>query len=276
MTGPTNIYFSCLPRTNAGEIFENSGAASPNQWPLTKITGSSATELKVGHKTKENSAECQFIPDKSFTQELLLAQEQERQSLARELHDNLGQSLILIKNSVLKLKNTVSDTSENLAELNSLAELVASALQKVRHITYDLHPYELNLLGLTPALQSLAEQKSTLMPWLLQTDLPDLNQLFTQDQEIFIYRIIQECLGIIHKQPDVNGVRLCAQQRQTAVLFELQVQGAPTFFSYLAANFLKNYDLLRLQELLELVEGTLTFRASGNRHTTLEIKIPLK
>ncbi|QNF34877.1 hypothetical protein HUW51_19905 [Adhaeribacter swui] len=277
MAAPTNIYFSCLPQTNASSVFGKSNYTPTYEPPSVKRLNLVMSEAaNTSHTANGHDIVNKTTSANTFTQVLLRDQEQERQQLASELHDNLGQSLILIKNGALKLKNKPGDAADTLAELNSLVEIVTAALQKIRNLTYELHPYELSLLGLTPALQCLAEQTSTKVSWPFVAEIPNLDQLFAKDQEIFIYRILQECLAIIQKQPDVTGVWLGAQQRQTVVLFELQVQGAATFFSYLAANFLKNYDLLRLQELLELVAGTLTFRASGNRHTTFEIKIPLK
>jgi len=273
MAVPTNSYFFCLLQTNnqwcgqnAGFVPEhNMSAAASNQ----KTTAGWVTNFL--HYTAPDSA----AEPQSFTQELLRAQEEERQDLAFELHENLVQSLILIKNEILKLKNNLPEKTKTIAQLNTLAAMVTAALQNIRNITYNLRPYALNLFGLTPATQSLLDETAALVPWSLSADLPNLNTVFLKDQEIYIYRIIQECLGIIQKQPDVSNIKLVIFQRPTTLVWEIYVTGSATFFAYPSNNFLKNYALRRVQELLNLVRGTVTFTAAAPRITTIQINIPL-
>ena len=269
----TSIFFSCLPRTGLDRSNYHLESASQNK--LTPWPGDSAKDLPPRTSLHQNQPD-QSAPAQGniLAQELLRAHEQERQKLASELHDQLGQSLILLKNQVLKIKNNPVDKAEPDAHLNNLTNLITASLQQVREISYGLRPYELDLLGLRQALLSLAEATATSAAWSLMVDLPDLNQLFAKKHEIYIYRIIEECFRIIQNQPAVTEVRFLAYTRPTATIWEIHVSGPATFFSFLATNFLKNFALCRLQEYLNIVAGQITFMASNPRRTIMQINVP--
>ncbi|WP_158546138.1 sensor histidine kinase [Adhaeribacter pallidiroseus] len=271
---PAAIFFSCLPQASSNWSTYQPKFIPPNKflsWQSGPAASSQAATAKVDSPTHETPA----IPGNSLAQELLQAQEQERACLAQELHDKLGQSLILLKNQVLKIKTHPPEKSDTWAQLNTLAEIVTDSLQQVRTMSYALRPFELNLLGLTQAVRGLVDAIAPTVSWPLVVDLPPLDQLFPKEREIYIYRIMQECWQLIQSQTEVARVRLQAYTRPTTVIWEIHVSGPATFFSFLATEFLKNFALCRLQEYLNLVEGRLTFIATTPRTTIMQINVPL-
>jgi signal transduction histidine kinase len=100
----------------------------------------------------------QHVARLAFSRQILQGQESERQRIAVNLHDSLGQNLLVIKNQAqLALQPTVDDNDRQL-RLNKISELTSQALEEVRQITRDLRPYQLDRLGLTQAIRAVVTQ----------------------------------------------------------------------------------------------------------------------
>jgi two-component system sensor histidine kinase UhpB len=122
---------------------------------------------------------------------VLAAQEGERLRIARELHDELGQTLTAV---ALRAEHASGHAGEEGAELAKLAEIVQQSLEDVRRISRQLRPEALDELGLVNALIALcsrvAEQSAIRVHRRLQGPLPELSS----EIELAIYRIAQEAL----------------------------------------------------------------------------------
>src|ERR1017187_6182962 len=95
------------------------------------------------------------VAQETFSRRLIESQEAERKRIAAELHDSLGQNLVVIKNSALLGLKDGAGSQKRFDEISSTASL---ALEEVRQIAHDLRPYHLDRLGLTKALNSLLKQ----------------------------------------------------------------------------------------------------------------------
>jgi two-component system sensor histidine kinase UhpB len=121
----------------------------------------------------------------------LAAQEAERLRIARELHDEIGQTLTAV---VLRAEHAAGQAGEEHAELARLAEIVQHTLQDLRRISRELRPEALDDLGLVNALIALcsrvAEQSGMRVHRRLESPIPEL----PAETELAIYRIAQEAL----------------------------------------------------------------------------------
>ena len=100
------------------------------------------------------------IKQENFSKQLIDSQENERKRIAGEMHDSLGQSLLIIKNrAVLGLQNVINDKEieEHLSEISSIA---SDTLKEVRQISHDLRPYQLDRLGLTDTIKGIVKKVS--------------------------------------------------------------------------------------------------------------------
>ncbi|MGP3913009.1 HAMP domain-containing sensor histidine kinase [Nonomuraea sp. 10N515B] len=140
------------------------------------------------------------------TAHALAAQEAERQRIARELHDEIGQSLTVV---LLALKRAVDRAPQDLRdELHTVAETVRASLDEVRQVARRLRPGVLEDLGLISAMNALASDFSTVsgvpVTRLLDARLPQLSS----DTELVIYRIAQESLTNIARHAHASHVEL--------------------------------------------------------------------
>ncbi len=144
--------------------------------------------LKQAHATQE-----------AFSKQLLENQELERQRIAVELHDSLGQDLLIIKNWALIGLNVNGDIAKLKNQLSEISATASQAIEEVREIAYNLRPYQLDELGLTKAIETMMERVSLSSAIRFRSDIDTLDGFFSKEHEINFYRIVQECINNIIK-----------------------------------------------------------------------------
>ncbi|MBA2733509.1 MAG: hypothetical protein H0U54_11520, partial [Acidobacteria bacterium] len=106
----------------------------------------------VAYKIRINRVERARLTQEDFSRRLINAHEDERRRVAAELHDSIGQTLAMIKNSAVFGSDTVNNLGEAKEHLAEISMQSANAISEVREIAYNLRPYVLDRLGLTKAV----------------------------------------------------------------------------------------------------------------------------
>ncbi|MCK9425961.1 MAG: ATP-binding protein [Ignavibacteriaceae bacterium] len=158
------------------------------------------TELK-----EEEEIKIQIAAQMSFSKQLLESQEEERKRIAGELHDSLGQNLLVIKNLLLVKMQQSQIEGKSLLDTS---ELVSQTLQEVRSISHNLHPHLLDQLGLTKTIRSLTTQLNESTNISITAEIDDLNGTLEPAAEISLFRIIQECFNNIIKHSKAEKASL--------------------------------------------------------------------
>ncbi len=141
--------------------------------------------VKKGNKAREQ-----------FAMRLIESQESERNRIAMELHDSVGQKLLIIKNLLLSELRNLSGTK---SPLEQVCDISGETIQDVRNIIYNLRPQHLDQLGLTTAIETVIEKFADSSAICFHDDLDDIDNIMSKENEINFYRIIQESLNNIVK-----------------------------------------------------------------------------
>ena len=139
--------------------------------------------MKRAHATQE-----------AFSRQLIDSQEQERKRIAAELHDSLGQRLLIIKNWAALAVASLTNHHAAKEPLDEISSTAAQAIEEVRGIAYNLRPYQLERLGLTLALQDLVNQVAASSSIRFSAQVDRVDGVFAKDAELSIYRMVQEAL----------------------------------------------------------------------------------
>ncbi len=91
----------------------------------------------------------------AFSRQLIASQETERKRIAAELHDSLGQRLLIVKSLALLQMQALEKNGAKAEQLEEISAEASRALNEVREISYDLRPYQLDRLGLTKAIEAV-------------------------------------------------------------------------------------------------------------------------
>jgi PAS domain S-box-containing protein len=205
-----------------------------------------------------------------FTQKLLASQEAERRRIAAELHDSLGQNLILIKNRAqLGLANPAAPPAV-LAQLQSLHDMAAQAIAEVRQISHDLRPYQLDQLGLTRALEAMIGGAAESSNFPIERKLDPVDDLFTPDAATHLYRVAQETISNLLKHARARSARIGLERDIKEVRLWIDDDGQG--FAVAAAK--PGLGLSSMAERVRIIGGTLRIDSVPGRGTRIEIVVP--
>ena len=222
-----------------------------------------AYELRVSQHKKAR------VVQESFARRLIESQELERKRLAHELHDSLGQSLQVIKGRTQLGSRQTSNPSQCAQQFEEIDNTVSRAIQEVRAISHALRPAELDQLGLTKAVEWMVENVSATSPARFDSELENLDGLFSREMEISLYRIIQEGLNNVVKHAAATEVILELKRESGVVRFSLLDNGR----GFLKTNWKSNgsLGLESIAERAKFLGGTFEIQSAPGKGTRLTV-----
>lgn len=192
--------------------------------------------------------------------------EEERGRIARDLHDGLGQSMIVLKNKFnnLHLKNDRAD------ELN---ENFSEVIEEVRSISRTLIPPELRRLGLRKALQNMFADLEKTIGILITSEIDILDEVeFEEHQSIRIYRIVQELCNNTIKHAEASSIKLEAYFENGDIIMIYRDNGVGLDMEkWRAGN--NSVGFKSMQQRLKYLDGSIKVEKPKNGFK-VEIKIP--
>lgn len=189
---------------------------------LTRANASLQTEI-ADRKQKEELL-------RQLSGHLMQAQDQERRRIARELHDNSGQTLAAIAVNLSRIENLVPDAPPKVKNL--VADTAAMAEQtsrEIRTISYLLHPPLLEEAGLTAAIGWLANGFTQRSGIKTEVDMPPELERLPSDIEVTLFRIVQETLTNVarHSGSKIAFIKLTRQPGEIILSVRDEGRGIP-------------------------------------------------
>ena len=216
----------------------------------------------------------------AFSRELIASQESERRRIAAELHDSLGQRMIIINNLALFLLKTKGksvneeDKQQTIEEISSEA---TQAIEETRAISYALRPFQLDRLGLSKAIQAMLTKVARASEIDLKADIEDIDDAFPEDQRINVYRIVQEAVNNIVKHSHATQGTVTARRTKSTVVLTIADNGSglpsePRNVKSSGGGF----GLTGIRERAMLMKGTLQIKSENGNGTLIVIHFPLE
>ncbi|MBA3707097.1 MAG: hypothetical protein H0W84_14705 [Bacteroidetes bacterium] len=226
-----------------------------------------------GYKKRINKLENEKLVQVEFSRKLLKSQEEERKRLANELHDSVAHDILILKNSAV-IAMSKTNEEETKAALNEISEQSSSTLNDVRNISYNLHPQQLEALGLTKAIKSIVDKasKSTDVKFIYEGDIID--RIFTEENEVYIYRIVQEAVNNIIKHSLATEAIIKISRMDEFVYLNISDNGRGFSKQSVAAK--NSLGLSGIAERVRLLHGSFEIETKMNGGTVLETNIPVK
>ncbi len=208
---------------------------------------------------------------------VMRAQEGERRRIARELHDQIGQSLTLLLIR-LKLIEAAPQAEPLHTDLADLRASVASTIDQVRRLALDLRPPALDQLGLVPALRELTREFADRTRIAVTFDGPTDQVDFPLDRATALYRIVQEALTNIAKHADAHNVHVALHSRPSAFHVAIVDDGRGFDIAAIEAATQERdgsgLGLFGMEERARLLDGTLKVATRPGSGTTIIAVIP--
>jgi PAS domain S-box-containing protein len=220
---------------------------------------------------REQAIEREVKGRAEYTLQLIASQEAERERIAGELHDSLGQSLSIIKNHVQLLLLQKRMAAAARKELETVSETTAAAIADMRRISQDLHPYQLDHLGLTGALNALVENVAGASVIAFQKRFDPVDDAFPRDAAASLYRIVQEGLNNILKYSGAKNAAIALERDVHEIKLIIEDDGR----GFDPAQASKGMGLKNIAERTRILGGRLKLDAAPGRGARIEITIPI-
>lgn len=213
-----------------------------------------------------------------FSRQLLAAHETERKRIAAELHDGLGQNLLVIKNRLFLAQQAPAASASGPASLTEISQIVSQTIEEVRGISHNLRPYQLDRLGLTKALQATLKRISDSGAFRIEADVQSIDGLFTPEGEIHLYRVLQECLNNIVKHADAAVVRVVVRKSEGWLTMRIEDDGRG--FDHhqqhaAGAAQARGFGLTSLGERMRILGGRFQCDSAPGQGTRMKFEVPI-
>jgi signal transduction histidine kinase len=230
-----------------------------------EIKQSAAENIEKQRKIQENL--------RTYVTRVSQAQEAERKRIARELHDETAQALVVV---LRRLDDLASNKGGITA--NDIREEVRKILEGVRHYSQELRPSILDNLGLIPAINWLASDLNKNYGIKVETQIEGKQRMLPTESELTLFRIIQEALTNIRKHSQAGEAGVKIEFLDHKVKITIQDNGLGFEVPARVGDFttLGKLGMIGMQERAHLIGGTFHIKSQPGEGTVITVEAPVQ
>jgi len=232
------------------------------------------TERRLAEEAlRKSERELRFL-----SSQLLVAQEKERRRLSIELHDELGQALMVLKLKLRSIREGLQPEQTGLqAACDGLLGYINDVSENVRRLSRDLSPSILEDLGLSAAIRWLVEKSCKHSNLESSLEMTELEDLFTRERQITVYRIVQECLTNVAKHAQATHVSVTIRKQDDLFFFRVEDNGKGFDVKKVFGKDprTKGLGLAAMYERTRMLKGSLDIWSQEGAGTKITFTVPL-
>jgi signal transduction histidine kinase len=209
---------------------------------------------------------------KQLSARLVEVQENERRSIARELHDEVGQALtgVLVEMANLSTLIRAGDAEATAAKAGEIKKEVEASIGVVRNLSLLLRPSMLDDLGLAPALQWQAREVSKRSGVWVKVDAEGISDDLPEEHKTCVYRLVQEALHNCVQHAGAHNVKVTVEREQGRLLLSIQDDGKG-----FNAQQERGMGLLGMEERVSHLGGVFSVHSEPGQGAELRVELPL-
>ncbi len=207
---------------------------------------------------------------KELSRHLLKAEEEERRRISRELHDETGQALMVLRFH-LEMLGGDADTQEQVAKVQESLDVLDRAIEGLRRIIARLSPRVLEELGLLAAIRRQAQLLSSHTKMRARLELPNQLEGIDHDIEVALYRAVQEALHNIAKHSQARSFSIRLHATGERLLLEVEDDGVGLLSR---SPHERGFGLTGMRERAVALGGTMTIQSRRDKGTVVRISLP--
>ena len=210
----------------------------------------------------------------AFSQQLITSQERERQRIAAELHDSLGQRLVVINNLALFSLNAANEENKNHERIQEIQLQASSASKEVKEIAYNLRPYQLDRIGLTKAVDSLTRGVGRASRTEISAIIDNIDDAFPKELQINFYRIVQEALNNVVKHAEASHADVIVRRTPGLLILVIKDDGKGGISGAADPDdSASGFGLTGMKERGQLLGGKMTIRSVSGQGTEIKLEV---
>lgn len=213
-----------------------------------------------------------------YLQQITRAQEEERKRIARELHDDTIQYLVVLARQLDDLAYSSKGLSKDERQyLENLRQQINSIMEGVRRLSHDLRPATLDRLGLLPALEWLASNMSKQTEIKVEVKTRGTERRFPAEVELVLFRIVQEALSNVRRHSQATNAEVIVEFGDKRITIIIKDNGKGFVPPETTGDLVKEgrFGLAGMHERIQLLGGSLKIDAAPGKGTTVTVEAPL-
>jgi signal transduction histidine kinase/ligand-binding sensor domain-containing protein len=214
-----------------------------------------------------------------FSRQQITFQEAERKRIAGELHDGLGQDLLLAANEI---QEALKEKGKSQKRMEEIANLIHGSVNSAREIASNLHPHQLDRLGLNVAIGALVRTLAKSSNVAIDNVSDKVDGILPRQSELHLFRILQEALSNAVRHAGAKHIRIEVKNSNgqiTALICDDGRGFDPAEFTGREPNgtltdVARGFGLANMAERAKIIGGTLKIDSAPNSGTTITVTIP--
>jgi signal transduction histidine kinase len=207
---------------------------------------------------------------------LLRAQDEERRTVAREVHEGIGQYIGALNLGLATLRGSIEEINpESEQILDQCQSLVGDAAREIRTVSYLLHPPMIEQLGLTSALQWLVRGYTEHSGIRVSLEMPPDFGRLKPDIELALFRLVQEALSNIHRHSGSRTAVVRLVRSPKEVVLELKDAGRGMRLSFLESTGRIGVGIPGMRERVKELNGRFAIDSSPDMGVTIRASVPV-
>ncbi|MBW2340716.1 MAG: PAS domain S-box protein, partial [Deltaproteobacteria bacterium] len=240
--------------------------AAPLKDSAGKLIGAVETLQDI---TERKKAEEQI---KFLSAQVIEIGEKERESLSREIHDNIGQLLFALKMGLSRANKKIPDELSNIKDgLAELTDLVNRIIREIRALSHALHPPQIEDLGLVSALEELCQDFKSYSEITIKCSFDEIQKSLSSIMNITIYRLFQEGLNNVLKHSHATKAKLTLKSSEGTIWATIEDNGVGFLVDdvLLSSQNAKSLGLISMKERVALIGGELQISSAPGKGTII-------
>lgn len=208
------------------------------------------------------------------TRAVIEAEEKERQRIAKDLHDGVGQIMSAAKMNLSSIENEIDfRNQEQRARFEKIINLVDESCKEVRSVSHNMMPNALLKAGLASAIREFTDKIDS---HIIKVDLysEGLNERLDSNIETVLYRVIQECVNNVIKHSGANHLDISLIKDAEGISATIEDNGKG--FDVTATGHKEGIGLKNIRTRIEYLKGTVEFDSKPGKGTVVALFVPLK
>ena len=239
-------------------------------------TMSSQASVAVENSILFQQMQAATVRMRSLSHRLIDAQESERRTLARELHDEAGQALASLRFGLRLLDREIAEGGDVTGRVAELMERTDTVIDGLHRLAADLRPASLDHLGLDAALRQYSRVAGSEFGLKVQFKARGMTgERFSTEVETALYRVVQEALANVARHAQATRADVLLQRRGDRVMVMVEDDGVGFEPDTVRKRGGDCLGLLGLEERADALGGTLTVESAPGAGTTIVVEVPI-
>lgn len=281
---PPGSYTFTVTAANRDGVWNDAGASVGlrvvalfwNAWWFRLATAGGLAALGVALWRRREAAALRWrAAQELFSRQLIEGQEHERKRIAGELHDGLGQELLVVKNRALLALQADGLAPPVRDQVQHIHDVAARSLESVRGLAHHLTPYQLDHLGLTAALRAMVEEMAAAVPIAIEATIEDIDGQLPAGHQIDLYRIVQEALSNVVHHSGARAASVHVRRSLDAIAVTVRDDGRGFVVHHVGdGRLVGGFGLSTIAERARMLRGRVDVASAPGEGTRLELVVP--